>query len=54
MMRAALTDADGVLFVFPEYNGGMPGAMKRPRLLPSEYDLKLPAAVTVSSGPFVG
>jgi len=28
MLRAALNDADGLLFVFPEYNGGMPGAMK--------------------------
>lgn len=55
MMRAALTDADGVLFVFPEYNGGMPGAMKNALdYFRPEYDLKPMAAVTVSSGPFGG
>jgi NAD(P)H-dependent FMN reductase len=55
MLRASLNDADGLLFVFPEYNGGMPGAMKNALdYFRPEYNLKPMAAATVSAGPFGG
>ncbi|MEC8459257.1 MAG: NAD(P)H-dependent oxidoreductase [Bacteroidota bacterium] len=54
-LQKALLSADGILFVFPEYNGGMPGAMKNALdYFRSEYNLKPMAATTVSAGPFGG
>ena len=54
-LQKALLSADGILFVFPEYNGGMPGAMKNALdYFRAEYNLKPMAATTVSAGPFGG
>jgi NAD(P)H-dependent FMN reductase len=53
--RAQLTQADGLLFTFPEYNGRVPGAMKNALdFYRAEYDKKPMAACTVSAGPFGG
>ena len=54
-LQQVLLAADGILFVFPEYNGGMPGAMKNALdYYRAEYNLKPMAATTVSAGPFGG
>ena len=54
-LKEKLLAADGVLFVFPEYNGGMPGAMKNALdYFRAEYNFKPMAAATVSAGPFGG
>ena len=50
-----LQEADGLLLVAPEYNGGMPGATKN--LLDfyrAQYQKKPMATCTVSAGPFGG
>jgi len=47
LFQAALVDADGLLFVIPEYNGRVPP----PR---AEYKKKPMAIATVSAGPFGG
>jgi len=54
-LGALLNQADGLLFVAPEYNGGMPGALKN--LLDfyrAEFKKKPMATCTVSAGPFGG
>lgn len=53
--RSQLLEADGLLFVFPEYNGRVPGAMKNALdFYRAEYNKKPMAAATVSAGPFGG
>jgi len=48
-------DADGLLFVVPEYNGRVPGAFKNlTDYYRSEFKKKPMATCTVSAGPFGG
>lgn len=50
-----LRDADGLLFVVPEYNGRVPGAFKNlTDYYRSEFKKKPMATCTVSAGPFGG
>lgn len=50
-----LNDADGLLFVAPEYNGGMPGALKNMLdYYRAEFKKKPMATCTISAGPFGG
>lgn len=50
-----LNGADGIVFVTPEYNGGMSGALKNAMdHFRAELNRKPMGAVTVSSGPFGG
>lgn len=47
--------ADGVIIVTPEYNGGIPAALKNVvDLLIEEWQKKPVAIATVSAGPFAG
>jgi len=51
----AVKEADGVIIVTPEYNGGYPAALKNVvDLLTSEWKRKPIALATVSAGPFGG
>jgi len=53
--RDAITRADGLVIVTPEYNHGYPGALKSVLdLLLKEYIHKAVAFVGVSAGPFGG
>lgn len=55
LFQSGLTDADGLLFVVPEYNGRVPGAFKNALdYFRSEYVKKPMAIATVSAGPFGG
>ena len=50
-----INDADGVLIVTPEYNGGYPASLKNVvDLLYKEWQKKPIAVCTVSAGPFAG
>ncbi|RYF98305.1 MAG: NAD(P)H-dependent oxidoreductase [Chitinophagaceae bacterium] len=50
-----ITDADGVIIVTPEYNGGYPASLKNViDLLYAEWKRKPIAIATVSAGPFGG
>jgi NAD(P)H-dependent FMN reductase len=50
-----IKNADGVLIVTPEYNGGYPAALKNATdLLGAEWLRKPVAIATVSAGPFAG
>jgi len=52
---ARIRDADGVIIVTPEYNGGYPGSLKNVvDLLYDEWRKKPVAISTVSDGPFGG
>jgi len=52
---ARIKDADGVIIVTPEYNGGYPGSLKNVvDLLYDEWRKKPVAISTVSDGPFGG
>jgi len=50
-----ITDAEGVIIVTPEYNGGYPASLKNViDLLYAEWKRKPIAIATVSAGPFGG
>ena len=50
-----INDADGVLIITPEYNGGYPASLKNViDLLYKEWQKKPIAISTVSAGPFAG
>ena len=52
---AKITEADGVLIVTPEYNGGYPASLKNAiDLLYAEWQRKPVALATVSAGAFGG
>ncbi len=54
-LAKAITDADGVIIVTPEYNGGYPASLKNViDLLYAEWKRKPIAIATVSAGPFGG
>ena len=55
LFQSGLIDADGLLFVIPEYNGRVPGAFKNTLdYFRSEYKKKPMAIATVSAGSFGG
>ena len=55
LFQTGITEADGLLFVVPEYNGRVPGAFKNTLdYFQSEYAKKPMAIATVSAGPFGG
>jgi len=55
LFQSGLVDADGLLFVVPEYNGRVPGAFKNTLdYFRGEYKKKPMAIATVSGGPFGG
>lgn len=52
---AAIKNADGIILVTPEYNGGYPASLKNAiDLLYPEWKRKPIAISTVSAGPFAG
>ena len=52
---ATVTNADGIIIITPEYNGGYPASLKNAvDLLYSEWQGKPVAIVSVSNGPFGG
>lgn len=54
-LAAAITNADGIIIVTPEYNGGYPASLKNViDLLYSEWKRKPIAIATVSAGAFGG
>jgi len=55
LFQTGIIEADGLLFVVPEYNGRVPGAFKNTLdYFQAEYAKKPMAIATVSSGPFGG
>ena len=55
LFQSGLVEADGLLFVIPEYNGRVPGAFKNALdYFRAEYKKKPMAIATVSAGPFGG
>jgi NAD(P)H-dependent FMN reductase len=54
-LAAAVTNADGIIVVTPEYNGGYPASLKNVTdLLYAEWKRKPIAIATVSAGTFAG
>src|SRR5688572_27388145 len=52
---ASVNNADGIIIITPEYNGGYPASLKNAvDLLYNEWQNKPVAIVTVSDGPFGG